>query len=310
MLLGPACEHHRAVDRPPTQPYVLVLGTAQDGGLPQVGASDPSDRAAWRHPERRRAVASLLVVDPRTGRRWLVDATPDLREQVERANGHPSSRTPAPGRPPLFEGIFLSHAHMGHYGGLLQLGRESYGGEPVILHASESMARFLETNAPWELLLRLGHASIQCFSSDQPIVLGEGLSITPIRVPHRGEYTDTHGFVVRGPNRALVYIPDIDKWEHWNRAVEAVVQEVDWALLDGTFFADGEVPGRSMAEIPHPFVVESLARFDALPEAERRKILFTHLNHTNPAADPTSDARRRIVEHGMAVAEDGMLLPL
>ena len=130
------------------------------------------------------------------------------------------------------------------------------------------------------------------------------LSVTPIAVPHRAEYTDTYAFLVRGPDRALLYLPDIDKWERWNQSIEDWIAKVDVALLDGTFYGDGEVPGRSMAEIPHPFISESLARFAALPDRERAKIHFTHLNHTNPAALAGSRERRRIESAGMHVAEE------
>ena len=79
-------------------------------------------------------------------------------------------------------------------------------------------------------------------------------------MPHRDEYSETVGFLIRGPRRRVAFIPDIDKWERWSRPIEEAVAGCDVAYLDGTFFADGELPGRDMAEIPHPFVVESLRR--------------------------------------------------
>lgn len=292
---------------PPATPYVLVLGTAQDGGIPQIAGQAPEDEAARRDPRRRRLVASLLVVDPRSGQRWLIDATPDLREQVELAAGHPANRRPAAGRPPLFDAIFLTHAHLGHVTGLLQLGREAYAAEGQRVVGSESMVRFLNGNQPWSLLERLGHVRLETFRAGRAVRLADGLTLTPLAVPHRSEISDTHGFLIRGPHRSLLYVPDIDKWERWDRKLEDVLRTVDVAYLDGTFFADGEVPGRSMADIPHPFVVETLERLAALPASERRKVVFTHLNHTNPAADPGSDARRRITAIGCRVAEQGTI---
>lgn len=291
-------------------PYAVVLGTAQDGGLPQIGCERDLCLDAQRDPARARLVTSLLVADPGTGRRWLFDATPDLPDQVELAREHPGTRNLPGPRPPLFDGIFLTHAHMGHYTGLLYLGREVYGSRDVPLYVSRRMRDFLAANEPWASLLREGALVPHVLEPDRPLELAPGLSVTPVLVPHRDEFTDTFAFIVRGPERAVLYLPDIDKWEHWSRAVEDVIASVDFALLDGTFFADGEIPGRNMDEIMHPFIVQSLERFATLPAAERAKVLFTHLNHSNPASDPTGEAAARIRASGMGVAADGQLLDL
>ncbi len=294
----------------PDGPYVVVLGTAQDGGFPQIASDHDRARAARRDPSRRRLVAALLIVDPRRQQRWLIDATPDIREQVERARTHSTERKLEGTRPPLFEGVFLTHAHMGHYTGLMQLGREAYGARGQVVYCSERMQAFLEGNAPWDLLVRLGNVEISSFRADEPVTLAPGLTITPVAVPHRGEYTDTFGFLVRGPSRSLLYIPDIDKWERWDRPVEGLIREVDVALLDGTFFRNGEIPGRDMSEISHPFIEESLQRFAALPPEERAKVAFIHLNHTNPAVEPDGEAQRHIGAAGMSVAAEGQVFGL
>jgi len=289
-------------------PYVLVLGTAQDGGLPQIACERDCCRAVRSDPARRRLVTSLLLVDPRRGKRWLFDATPDLAAQVERARTHAAPS--APGRPPLFDGIFLTHAHMGHCAGLLALGREAYGSEPTTTYASASMGRFLADNGPWSLLLQAQHLELVTLVPGTSVALAPDLSVTPLLVPHRGEFSDTLAFRIQGPRRSLLYLPDIDKWERWETPVEAELARVDVALLDGTFFDAGELPGRDMAAIPHPFVVESLARFAALPEGERAKVRFTHLNHSNPLADPASAAAARVRAAGESVASEGELIEL
>lgn len=285
--------------------FALVLGTAQDGGLPQLGGNADPDLAARQDPKRRRLVASLLLVDPGSEERFLIDATPDIREQVEIADRVAPQAGKASGRPPLFEVIALTHAHVGHYAGLMHLGREAYGASGQRVLASERMARFLETNGPWDLLVKLKHIAIERFTADKPVALNARLSITPIAVPHRDEYSDTCGFLVRGPTRSLLWLPDIDKWEKWDRRIEDVIASVDAAYVDGTFFNATELPGRSMSEVPHPFIAESLARFASLPEKERRKIVFIHLNHTNPAATPGSKAEQEILKTGMRVAREG-----
>lgn len=299
----------------PCAPYVLVLGTAQDGGIPHLGGHAAADEAARRDPDHRRLVASLLVVDPRSGRRWLIDATPDVTTQLDRADAvapgdrggcalpaTPGSVAPAAGRPPVVDGVFLTHAHIGHYLGLAHFGREVYAANQLPVWGSARMHAFLGGNGPWEQLVRLGQISLRRLAPGEPVALAPGLTVTPLLVPHRDEYTDTFGFVIRGPHRALLYIPDIDKWERWSERIESHIARVDVALLDATFFGDGELPGRAIAEVPHPFVVESLARFAPLPEVERRKVVFTHLNHSNPAALPATPERRAIEEAGMRVA--------
>ena len=291
-------------------PYAVVLGSAQDGGLPQIGCSGPHCVAARANSNRRRLVASLLLADPRAGKRWLIDATPDLREQVELARPHPPTRINDGPRRPLFDGIFLTHAHTGHYTGLLHLGRPAYGAKNQPVFGSARMCAFLRHNGPWDFLVSNGNISLQTIKADQTIVLGEKLSITALPVPHRAEYTDTFAFLVRGPQRSLLYLPDIDKWELWERRIEDVIASVDVALLDGTFYAEGEIPGRSMAEIPHPLIRDTMRRCQALPADQRRKVVFTHLNHSNPAVDPDSAATAQIIAAGMAVARDGQCFGL
>jgi pyrroloquinoline quinone biosynthesis protein B len=315
---------------PADAPYVVVLGVAQDGGLPHIacwGPTCPNCRAARGDPGRRRLVTSLLLCDPRDGRRWLFDATPDLPEQLDRAQEHPRSRAErlkdAGARPPLLDGLFLTHAHMGHYGGLLQLGREAYAAKELPTWVTPRFAEFLTKNGPWSLMVSERRLLLHELVEGEKVDLAPDLFVVPFRVPHRDEFSDTVGFEIHGPARTLVYLPDIDKWEKWDAAepavapgpgkpgrVESLIARCDVALLDGCFFADGEIAGRSMKEIPHPFVAESIERLAPLPSAERAKVWLTHLNHTNPAADPGSAAARAVAEAGMHVLDEGRVFGL
>jgi pyrroloquinoline quinone biosynthesis protein B len=251
-----------------------------------------------------------LLVDPRSGKRWLLDASPDLARQVESARGHPPTRVEVGPRPPLFDGVFLTHAHVGHYLGLAQLGREAYGARGLPVHASPRMGEFLRSNGPWSLLVEDGAIELSELEPGRAVHLAQDLSLTPFRVPHRDEFSDTLGFVVRGPERAVAYLPDIDKWQRWERPLAQWLGELDLALVDGTFFGPGEVPGRDLDQIPHPFVVETLAALADAPPQLRARVLFTHLNHTNPLADPTSEAAARVTAAGMGVAREGQVLGL
>jgi len=308
VFLAGAC---RAPERVPAErePYVLVLGTAQDGGRPQLGCEAECCRAARAEPGRARRVTSLLLCDPRDGRRWLFDCTPDVEAQLGAAQEEPPSRPREGPHPALVDGIFLTHAHMGHYAGLLELGREAYGARDLATWVSERCAGFLLSNAPWNALVEERRIELRRLEPGVPVALAQDLFVTPFRVPHRDEHSDTLGFELRGPGRTLLYLPDIDKWERWDevdgpRAIERRLEGCDVALLDGCFFADGEIPGRSMADIPHPFIVESLARFAPLSPEVRARIHFTHLNHTNPAADP-GPARSRVEASGLHILAEG-----
>jgi len=304
-----ACVGPREAVMLPAAPFVVVLGTAQDGGLPQLACRGENCRRAREEPGFRRLVTSLLLVDPRSGQRWLFDATPDLPEQLERSEAV-APRAPAVGRPALFDGVFLTHAHVGHYSGLLQLGREAYGSEAQLVHASPRMTAFLAENGPWGLLIEAGHLRVEPMAPGEVVELAPDLRVRALAVPHRDEYSDTLAFVIDGPRRSCLYLPDVDKWAKLEPPIEALLAEVDLALVDGSFFSAGELPGRSMEEIPHPFVVESLERFAPLPASERAKLIFTHLNHSNPACDPGGPEAVQVRAAGCRVASEGLLLEL
>jgi pyrroloquinoline quinone biosynthesis protein B len=284
-------------DVPTDHPYLVVLGVGQDGGYPQAG-TPPGE--AWA-PERRRRASSLAVVDPVSGERWLFEATPDFREQLHDLD----ALAPRDGAPGL-DGIFLTHAHVGHYTGLIHLGREIIGAAGTPVYALPRMHRFLSANGPWDQLVELGNIELRHARDDEPVRLNERLTVTPFLVPHRDEYSETVGFRIEGPRRSVVFLPDIDKWERWDALgtrIEDVVRAADVAYLDATFYADGEVPGRAMSEIPHPFVTETMRRFEAVDAGERAKIRFIHINRTNPIGDPQSPESGAVLRAGFGIAE-------
>ena len=259
-----------------TDPFVVVLGIAQDGGYPQAGCRRADCAEAFASGERAR-VAALGIVDPLSGQRWIIDATPDFASQLhelERLAGPP--RTGAP----VLDGVLLTHAHIGHYLGLVHLGREVLGAHRVPVFAMPRMRRFLETNGPWSQLVMLENIALETLQANLPISLNERITVTPLLVPHRDEFSETVGFVVRGPARSILWLPDIDKWEKWSMKIEDVVASVDIAYLDATFYSASELPGRNLAEIPHPTVEETMARFAGSPSLA--KIRFIHLNQSNP----------------------------
>jgi len=274
-----------------TSPYALVLGIAQDGGYPQAGCNRADCIAAWRNPKLRKRVASLAIVDPQSHQRWIIDATPDFPSQLRTIE----EAAPRMNAAPLLDGILLTHAHIGHYLGLAQLGREVLGAQSIRVYAMPRMREFLKTNAPWDQLVKLHNIDIIPIEDGVPLMLNERISITPLRVPHRDEYSETVGFLIRGPSRSILWLPDIDKWDKWSIPLESILARVDVAYLDGTFYDAAELPGRDLREIPHPLMSETLARLANSPL--RMKVRFIHLNQSNPLL--------REGRAGIAVAAEG-----
>jgi pyrroloquinoline quinone biosynthesis protein B len=276
--------------------YITVLGIAQDGGYPQAGCTAEHCLRHWRGEEAKRQVVSLGLTDQASGQNWLFEATPDFTAQLQQLQQASGSSN--------LSGIFLTHAHMGHYAGLLQLGREAMGAKGMPVYVMPRMKEFLETNAPWSQLVALGNIKLILIEKDTPIQLTSNLRVTPLKVPHRDEFSETVGFRVETSEKSLLFIPDIDKWPLWERDIRTEVARVDVALLDATFYQEGELPNRNMSEIPHPFVAETITLFSPLPAAEKRKVKFIHFNHTNPLIleGPERNAVKKL---GFEVATEG-----
>ena len=280
--------------------HVVILGTGQDAGVPQAGAFS---HRGWEKPELRRFASSIAVVDG--AKQYLFDCTPDFRQQhrlLYETTGNAN-----------IDGIFLTHAHIGHYAGLMFLGRESMGTNRIPVNAMPRMRSYLEDNGPWSLLVDLDNIELRNLANGKPVRLSDRLTVTPIQVPHRGEFSETVGFEIRGPKSAALYLPDIDSWRELDEAgvrIEDMIKRVDTAFIDATFYDGNELPGRDLSKIPHPFITTSLKRFGELPLSERNKIRFIHLNHSNPAQYKNSAAWRTIESAGMHVAERGIMVPL
>ena len=275
---------------------MLVLGQVQDGGSPHAGCRKACCRE--RMPDRR--VCSLGLLDRDAGKAWLLEATPDIAMQMKDlsvARGD-TARVPV-------DGILLTHAHIGHYSGLMFLGREAMGTKNVPVYAMPRMKKFLEGNGPWSQLVTLHNIGLVELQEDRAQPLAANESITPWRVPHRDEFSETVGFLIQGPLKKALFIPDIDKWALWPRKLAEVLEEVDYAFLDGTFYDASEVGHRDIREIPHPLVTETMALLDSLPAAMRNKVVFIHLNHTNPLLNPNSPESLDVLRRGYRIARLG-----
>lgn len=282
----------------------VVLGILQDGGLPHPGCRCERCAEAYDHPERAGRAACLALVDARgeRARVWLIDATPDLGRQL---NDLAAALGPHPRRPDRLrhpDGIFLTHGHMGHVGGLPQFGPEAMAAESLPVYASAALAGVIQESAIWRPLM--SHLDWRVLTADAPVALGPSLTLTPLAVPHRDEWdAGTFAFRIDGPSRSLLYVPDIDTWDAWSEA-RAVVGSVDVALVDATFFSAAELGGRP--PVAHPLVPDTLAFFGE----DVVKLVLTHLNHTNPVLDENSPERVMINRAGASVAREGQVFSL
>ena len=292
-------------------PRIVVLGIAQDGGFPQTACDHPLCAAARKDPKLARHVASLAIDFPASDRTFLVDATPDLPAQIEKVHTfrkHPEGKVD---RAP-FDGVLLTHAHIGHYLGLAHFGFESLNTKDLPVWCSPRMAEYLRTHGPWSQLVRLNNIVLREIKPGEPFSLGEGVTVTAFPVPHRDEYSDTLAFLIRGPKKALLYVPDTDTWRTWARPLPRLLEEekVDYALLDATFYSPDELPDRDVTKIKHPLVTDSMDLLEPLVKAGKLRVYFTHLNHSNPALDKDGSARKAIEARGFLVLEEGEELGL
>ncbi|MEO1655500.1 MAG: MBL fold metallo-hydrolase, partial [Bacteroidota bacterium] len=258
----------------------------------------------WEGKEKKRSVVALGIVDPKTKKIWMIDASPDFPDQLKELQQQLGTDYQA-----LPAGIFLSHAHIGHYTGLMYLGREVIGADKIPVYAMPLMERFLKNNGPWNQLIKLNNIQINPLKTDSAIQISKNLRVRPFLVPHRQEYSETVGFWIEGPRQKILYITDIDKWDHWERDIREEIKKVDVAFLDATFYNNQEIPHRDMSEIPHPFIEESLALFTSLSPAEKAKVHFIHFNHSNPVFKAGA-AGRNLEKKGYHIAKEGQIIPL
>jgi pyrroloquinoline quinone biosynthesis protein B len=275
-----------------------ILGTIQDAGSPQIACKKACCKGLFENPDPNRKVVSLGLVDKKENKQYLFEATPDLASQMERLSEIGNQEAMA-------DGIFLTHAHIGHYTGLMYLGKEALDAKKKAVYAMPRMKIFLTNNGPWSLLVERENIEIFDLEPEVRLSLTKNISVTPFLVPHRDEFSETVGYHIQGPNKSALFIPDIDKWEKWEKDIVAEIKKVDYAFVDATFYSGEEINNRDISQIPHPFIIESMAKFKSLDPKEKEKIIFIHFNHTNPVIVPNSEAANYVRTKGYRIAEIG-----
>ncbi|MFT4601341.1 MAG: pyrroloquinoline quinone biosynthesis protein B [Arenicella sp.] len=286
-------------------PSLVILGTIQDAGSPQINCHKECCEQLHDNPDLTRMVVSIGIVDPENQKKYILEASPDMSEQLADLSQYENfSDTDIP------DGVFLTHAHIGHYTGLMDFGKEAISASDVPVYAMPRMKEFLSTNGPWDQLVTNKNITIHDLKNEEEVVLTTHLKIVPFTVPHRDEYSETVGFKIIGPNKSALFIPDIDKWDKWEKDIVEEVAKVDYAFLDATFYDFGELGDRDMNNVPHPLITQTIELFRDQEPSEKSKIYFIHFNHTNPILNSQLDAKIVTTTAAFNVAQKGLVLGL
>ena len=283
--------------------YITILGTAQDGGFPHIGCQKKCCDDFYKGILPKQQVVSLGLVDKESQQKFLFEATPDISTQLaDLEKNHLKTST-------IIDGVFMTHAHMGHYAGLLYFGKEALGKKDIPVYAMPKMKEFLSNNGPWSQLVTTQNIVFLDLQKDSIVPLSDALKVTPFLVPHRDEFSETVGYKIEGKTNSALFIPDINKWSLWEKNIVEEVKKVDYAFIDATFFKEGEI-NRPMSDVPHPFIEETVALFENESLATKNKVIFIHFNHTNPALQSNSKERNDLELLGFRFATEGQRFKL
>lgn len=284
---------------------LVVLGTVQDAGSPHIACKKKCCETLFENPNATRKIVSLGLLDHENQQTFLFDATPDISEQAKLLKSNASWEADE-----LPNGIFLTHAHIGHYSGLIYLGKEATNANAIPTYVMPKMKGFLEQNGPWSQLVSQKNIDLHPIENATELSMTSNLKVIPLQVPHRDEFSETVGYKIIGPKKTALFIPDIDKWEKWETNITDVIKTVDYAFLDASFFDGEELNTRDISQIPHPFVIESMALFEGLSEDEKQKIYFIHFNHTNGLLNSESEQFKAVLKNGFNIARFNQRLNL
>jgi len=282
--------------------YIYILGNTQDAGLPHIGCQHKFCQDNFDNYDQY-FVTSIAVVDSDLRKYIMFEATPDITYQLNNLKNSIFQEFLLP------ESLYITHGHIGHYTGLMYFGREALGSKDLLVKVLPKMNEFLKSNGPWNQLVNINNIEIQKLNFGESNNELTNISVTPIKVPHRDEYSETAGYVIQGKNKKALFIPDIDKWEKWDKNLVHLTEEFDYLLLDATFYDSKEI-NRDINEIPHPLVTETMSLLDNLSSASKAKVYFIHMNHTNLMLDPESELSKLVESKGFNIARLGQKLNL
>lgn len=303
-LLISGCTQKQATTKYLNSDSIIILGTAQDAGSPHMNCRKDCCINLWDSENCKTNVVSLAIVDKERSETWLFEATPDIATQLNKLKELIQDDSYGP------SGVLLTHAHIGHYTGLMYFGKEAMSAKEIPVYAMPRLKNYLENNGPWSQLVTQNNISLNKLTADSTIHLSKNVKVKPVLVPHRDEFSETVGFYIYFKEKIILFIPDINKWEKWNYNIANEVKKADYAFLDATFYNINELPNRDMSQIPHPFVVESMKTFSELSKEDKNKIFFIHFNHSNPLLKKNSAEQLVVLNAGYQIAQQYTIIEL
>ena len=281
------------------QLVIHVLGTAQDGGYPHAGCQDDCCLNIWDQSSLHRLPASIAAIDQKNNKLYLFDITPNIKEQLHLLNSYDCE----------LAGVFITHAHIGHYIGLLDLGLEIMNTDKIPVYVMPRMKNFILNNQPMAQLIENDNIKLMDIQNDKAILF-DNLSVIPFEVPHRNELSETVGFRLLSSNKSIIYLPDIDDWDTWDVQLDKFVIDNDILFLDGTFYKKSEIKLRDASRIPHPEIIDTINRLSSLSNQHKKRVHFIHLNHTNNVLKENSEAFKYVVNAGFSITKENQIFKI
>ena len=282
------------------EPFILidmllyVLGTSQDAGYPQVGCKNICCQTAWDNPELKKFPSSIAIINKEDRKYWLIDITPEIKTQIQMIDKFDCS----------LEGIFITHAHIGHYMGLINLGLEVMNLKNIPVYVMPKMKEFIINNTLLNQLVENNNIKLSLISDGVDININDNFTIQAFDVPHRNELSETVGYKIIGQKKSAIYMPDIDSWDRFEKNLFKLINNNDILFLDGTFYQKSEIKTRDIKKIPHPSIVDTMDMLMDLSDEDKQKIHFIHFNHTNDAIREGSEAYNTIIDSGFSISRE------
>ena len=182
--------------------FIYILGTAQDGGYPHFGCREQCCESAWKDLSKQRFPASLALVDMNEKKYWLFDITPEVKDQIHMLDQFNCS----------LAGVFITHAHVGHYMGLINFGLEIMNTKNIPIYIMPKMKYYIENNSMLNQLIDNKNINLTVLSDNKISSINKVVLVIPFKVPHRNELSETVGFQIVGNKKSIIYLPDIDSW--------------------------------------------------------------------------------------------------